>query len=99
MTSYYRHKASHKTNCKVSFETRLLVCTKVKYGTESAARKAMKARRTDGIRDYYRCRHCGEWHLTSQRSRTRLGNKLPYIPPDEWAVVMEMRRLLVQESN
>jgi hypothetical protein len=53
-------------------------CTKATYATESSARRALVAiqnnprhnlkgkRRKNPPCDYYRCRRCGLWHLTSK---------------------------------
>ena len=49
-------------------------CTKRKYLTARKAKKALKAARCGGLKEYYHCRECylagkGDiWHLTSNRN-------------------------------
>ena len=46
-----------------------LGCYKRKYESEREARVALKKARRGGLKEYYQCQHCGNYHLTSKRTR------------------------------
>lgn len=61
----------------------MTTCSKVKYPSRRAARRACKNLRRLGIVNYYLCSHCTMWHTTSKRP----------IPEEE---LRELRRLLAK---
>jgi hypothetical protein len=64
-----RRRDVHYDSVKASNEFR---CQKIGHPSKAVALGKMRAAQQDGlrIRAVYKCRHCGQWHMTSQSQAT-----------------------------
>jgi hypothetical protein len=97
MTVAYRPKPKHnnwtvRPDGKGGLHT---VCTKRAYDTERAAKESLKLTGYLGMVDYYCCRHCNKYHLSSQRNRSRM-NRVKRVPQDEFMIVLAIRNELIR---